>query len=537
MEWKPVCRILTSCLLLLAVTSLTACGRRPTSGGGGVQQSVLRYPLDAEPSSLDPVTITDITTLELLQNIYEGLVRLDEKSEVVPCLAEKWDISPDGKVYTFHLRRGARFHNGRVVAADDVKYSFERALWPETKSPVAKNYLDGIVGVDDVASGKVRELSGVKVQDPQTLVITLKRPRGYFLGELAYNTAWVYCKEAIEKTGKRIEQASAIGTGPFKLADYRRNAKVTLDAFGDYWGGKPKLDRIERPIVKDPQVAHLKYENGEVDAAVVAFSDFVADQQNPKLKAEAHQVPLADVQYLAMGQLSPSPFQDKKVRLAFAMAIDRDAIARIAYKGLSTRANSLLCPGVPGYDPNFKPIPYDPAGAQKLLTEAGFPGGKGFPHLNLVFVEKDLQLSASAAVIRDNLKQNLGISIDLEERESATFFADARAKKLTFHLNGWVADYPDPQNFLPTLLHTGAAVNRVVYHNPEFDRLCDEADTSSDPQKRIALYRQADQLAMSEAPLLPIVYNNRPVLIKPYVHDFKSNLMNFLPHRETYIQR
>ncbi len=519
------------CLFMLCI-AVPGCVRRHDTA---TRMDVLRYPIGAEPSSLDPVTITDPATIELLRNIYEGLVRFDENNQVAPSLAEKWDISPDGKTYTFHLRPGVKFHNDRELAASDVKWSFERSLWPDTKSPVAANYLAGIVGVEDVASGKRRDLAGVSIPDLHTVVIRLKAPRGYFLGELAYNTGWIYCREAIEKTGGRIEQESSIGTGPFKLAGYQHGSKVILDAFAEYWGGRPKLARIERPIVIDPQTAHVKFENGEVDLCDVSLNDYLNDEKSPVLKPQLRLIPQPAVSYLAMGEAEGQPFRDKRIRLAFAQAIDRDAIQATAYRGISPRADGLLPPGLPGYDTGFPKISYDPAAAKRLFTEAGYPEGKGFPSIVLVYTQKAPELGAAAQIIRDNLKQNLGLSVDLQERESATFLSDARAKKLPFHLNVWYADYLDPQNFLPTLLRTGAAVNRVSYSNLRFDALCDQADREHDPSKRIALYQQADRLAMSEAALLPLAYPKAAMLIKPYVKGLSMNLMSLLPHRKTSI--
>jgi len=518
----------------LLALALPGCIRKPAGSPG---DQVLRYPISAEPSSLDPVTITDPATIEMLQNIYEGLVQFDVNNRIVGCLADRWDVGDGGTEYTFHIRPGVRFQNGRTLVASDVKWSFERTLRPATKSPVAANYLAGIVGVDEVASGKTRDLAGVTVPDPRTVRIRLKAPRGQFLGELAYNTGWVYCREAIEKANGRIDETSSIGTGPFKLASYLHGAKVTLDRFDDYWGGRPKLTRIERPIVIDSQTAHAKFENGEVDLCDISINDYLNDANSPTLKDDRRLNPLPAVSYLALGQAAQPAFRDTRVRLAFARAIDRDQIAAVAYRGVFPRADGLLPPGIPGHDPAFPRIPYDPAGAKSLLAQAGFPEGRGFPRLVLAYTQKNPELAAAAQIIRENLKTNLGVDVDIQERESATFLADARAKKLPFHLNTWFADYLDPQNFLPTLLRTGAAVNRVSYSNPRFDTLCDRADRETDPAKRIALCQQADRLAMSEAPLLPLVYPKSAELVKPYVKGREVNLMGSLPHRKTYLQR
>lgn len=491
---------------------------------------------------MDPARIQDVYTSELLQNIYEGLITIDEKLRVVPALAESWETSPDRKTYTFHLRKNARFHKpfDRPATAADVKYSLERALWPATKSAVAANYLAGIVGVDAVSRGERRDLEGVRVIDAATLTVTLDKPRGYFLQALTYPTGFVVCKDAIEKNDGILDEKAAIGTGPFSLERYQHGYKVTLAANPEYWGGKPLLARIDRSITLDTQTQHVMYENGEMDAVPqVALSDFVSDQNNPSLRAQSHLLGQANVFYLVMHPGLQPVFKDRKVRRAIAEAIDRDEVARIAYKGTSPRADGLLPPGILGHDPNIPKIPYDPVAARRLLSEAGFPGGQQFPPLTLVFLEKEPQWSAMAHVIRDYLMKNLGITIALQEHEAATFWADTSdAEKIPFFITGWVADYPDPQDFLSTLLRTGAKLNHVAYGNPEFDRLCDQADAESDSNKRAELYRQVDRIAMRDVAVLPLVFYNQPMLVKPQVKDYRSNLMLFfLPHTRTRIEK
>lgn len=512
------------------------CGRRP--GFNGAQ--ILRYPMIQEPGTMDPARIQDVYTDELLQNVYEGLITFDASNRVVPALSEKWEVSADGKTYTFHLRGSARFHNRRTVTSQDVKYSLERALWPDTRSPTAANYLSGIVGAADVATGKRKDLTGVAIPDSHTVVITIDRPRGYFLGALAYPTGWIVCEEAIRQNGRRLDEKAAIGTGPFKIEEYRHGSKVVLTANRDYWAGRPRLDRIERPIVIDPQTAHVMYESDQLDALPqAALSDFVNDQRNPALKAESHLLPQANLFYLVMHPRLQPAFADKRVRRAFAMAIDRDEVARLAYQGASPRADSFIPPGLLGATPNPPRIPYDPAGARRLLGQAGYPGGRGFPSVTLVFLEKQPEWNAMAQVIRDYLKKNLGITISLQEHEAASFWTDTSdQEKIPFFITGWVADYPDPQDFLSTLLRSGAKLNHVAYSNGRFDALCDRADAELDPKKRAPLYQEADRIAMEEVAVLPLVFYNQPTLIKPRVRDAEHNVMLFfLPHTKTRIQR
>src|SRR5687767_6385542 len=281
----------------IAFASLLGCRRGDKATGNG---AVLRYPMAVEPATLDPAVIFEGGTGDLLQNIYEGLVGFDENNQIRPILAEKWDVGADGKTTTFHLRSGVTFHNGRTLNAEDVKYSLERALLPSTRSSSALNYLGEIVGAEEVANGKRKDLPGVRVIDSDSVAITLNRPRGYFLGALAYPTGFIVCREAIEKNGGELDERAAVGTGPFKLLEYRRRAKVTLVANEQYHGGKPNLERIERPIVLDSQTRHLMYENGEIDLTSISASDYLRDQKDPQLSKELHRFPLASVAYMCM---------------------------------------------------------------------------------------------------------------------------------------------------------------------------------------------------------------------------------------------
>jgi ABC-type transport system substrate-binding protein len=220
------------------------------------------------------------------------------------------------------------------------------------------------------------------------------------------------------------------------------------------------------------------------------------------------------------------------------MAIDRDSISKSAGKGVWERADSYIPPGVPGTNTGIKRIPYDPAAAQKLLAEAGFPNGAGFPKVTLVYVQKQPESAESASIIRDNLKQNLNIEIDLQERDLATFLSNTSDREtIPFWTAGWIADYPDAQDFLSTLLRTGSSLNHVGYSNPQFDALCDKADAESDMAKRIPLYQQADQIAMDDVAVFPIYYRKQHYLIKPYVKDFKINAMMPLAHRTLHIEK
>jgi oligopeptide transport system substrate-binding protein len=520
--------------ILVAFVVVTGCARHSSRLNSS---NTLREPMTLEPATFDPARVTEGGTGGMLQNIYEGLVDFDKNNRIIPILAVNWEISPGGRCYTFHLRPNARFHNGRALNAADVKYSLERALWPETRSSSALNYLGFIQGAEEVAGGKRRDLAGVEVMVPLTVRITLTRPRGYFLQALSYATGWIVCKEAIEKNRGILNEKAAIGTGPFMLEGYRHGARVTLTANPNYWGGRPPLERIERPIVLDPNTRHLMYENGELDVIAIGATDFKRDKENPALQPQLVEAPAASVIYLCIHPHLLPVFKDVRVRKAVAHAIDKDELVGVASHGLWKRADSLLPPGLLGYNPAIRRIAYDPAGARSQLAAAGFPGGKGFPRITLVYTQNQPERTSAAQIIRSRLKENLGIEVALQEREGAIFVSERRAEKMPFYFGVWDADYPDPQNFLSTLLRTGAPLNSFGYSNPKLDALVDSGDSETDPNKRALLYAQADQIAMDDVALFPLVNTATRLLVKPYVKGFEYNLIGVLPHRRTATSR
>jgi ABC-type transport system substrate-binding protein len=327
--------------------------------------------------------------------MYEGLVGWNEKNEVVPLLAKEMPkISADGKTYTFTLRDGVKFPGGDPITADDVKYSITRALDPKLASAVAMNYLDDIVGAKEVADGKTKELTGIKVVDPKTVQITLNAPRGYFLGKLTYPTAYVLSRKEVEK-GPKTEQgvptidssnAGTAGEGPFRMASYVRGSKITLTANKEYWAGKPKLDGIERPIILDVQTQRNLYDSGRLDYIVLQKGDFEKDRSNPALQDQIKKWKRSATWYVGFNQMDEAnypPFKDKRVRQAFAYAIDKDAIVKSVLLDVPVKAEGILPDGIPGFNPEFKGIPFNPEKAKALLAEAGYPGGKGLPRCSL----------------------------------------------------------------------------------------------------------------------------------------------------------
>ena len=517
-------------------------GGQATSASGSTKPGVLRYPLTANPTTFDPALVSDGSTIDLLHQIYQGLVGWNEKSEVTPILAKEMPkVSADGTVYTFTLRDDATFTNGRAVTAEDFKYSITRSLQPSLNSPVATTYLNDIKGAEEVSSGKATEVSGIKVINSQTLQITLVAPRAYFLGKLTYPTAFVVAKEVVEKGEKTeggafaVTDANTVGTGPFMLDSYTPQSMVALKANPDYFGGAPKLKGIERKIVLDAKTVRNLYDSGELDVVTLEKGDYAQDKDNPDLKAQIQQFDRSATFYLGLNQTKYAPFKDKRVRQAVAYAVDKDAIVESVLQGVNQKAGGVLPKGIPGYDAKITGLPFDPAKAKSLLAEAGFPGGKGLPPLVLTFREKQPDLAKTAEVIKEQLSA-VGIPVDLNEMEWGVFLKKTDNREIEFFHMRWSADYLDPQNFLSVLLTSKAPENRTGYNNPAYDKLCAQADGESNAQKRLALYNTAEKMVVDDAPWVPVYYQKDLELMKPYVSGIRDSLMGHLPHTTTEIK-
>ncbi|MBI3909346.1 MAG: ABC transporter substrate-binding protein [Armatimonadetes bacterium] len=516
---------------------VAGCGtpaRHSQSGPG-----TLRLVQKEEPVQFDPHTVQDGPTIEVLMHVAEGLVQWTEQSTVGPCLAERWEISRDGRTYTFHLRPNVRFHNGRVMTAADVVYSLNRAA-SLPNSPVADTYLNDIVGFREVAANPANALRGVKAVDERTVQITIDRPRPYFLMKLTYPTGYVVASRelsGVEQAGGQITERNLVGTGPFKIAEYQVGKQIILEANPDYWAGPPRLQRIIRRIVGDATTRHAMFENGESDMLVLSMADAEQDRQIPDLKAKMHEFPRPAVYYFALNLRRYPPFRDRRVRQAFAHAIDRQAINRNIMQGFTTPAYGIIPQGIPGYDPNYRGLEFNPARARALLAEAGYADGSRLPPLELNFRERDPDIKRVCEAAAEMLRQNLGVQVGLREMEWGTFLARRARGEMNFYFLRWAADYPDPQNFLPVMLHSRAGQNTIGYHNPEFDRLCEAADTDMNSSRRLALYRRAERLAVEDAPWIPIYFQKDIELWNPKLdHSVRDCVMGHLPHLTTRLE-
>jgi oligopeptide transport system substrate-binding protein len=525
------------CLLTFFLTPGCRSAAPPSPGAAASATGpALHLAQSAEPTTFDPALVEDGPTIEVLMHVFDGLVQWTPENRLAPALAERWEWSADGRTITFHLRPGVKFQNGRPLKASDFVWGMNRALLPETRSPVAMTYLNDIVGAAEVAAGRAKAAKGLAAPDDHTLKITIDAPKAYFLAKLTYPTAYALCREAIEAKGGHVDETNLVGTGPFRLTEYRRGQRIVLERNPGYFEGPPKLARIERAIVLDAGTRHSMFESGQLDIVDVSMADLEQDRKDPELSSKLHYFNRPAVYYAAFNQRGFAPFRDRRVRQALCQAVDKERICRTVLLGVNQKAAGILPPGVPGYDPQFDGLPYDVAKARSLLAAAGFADGRGFPPLTLTFRERSPDIKRVCEAMAEMLRTNLGLNVTLRELEWGKFLSERNHGTMPFYFLRWSADYLDPQNFTSVMLHTGAPENSIGYSNPQFDRLCDRGDVERDPKKRLALYRQAQAIAVEDAPWSPTYFQRDVELWNPHLRGVEDSLMGHLPHKRTTIE-
>lgn len=522
-----------SLLLLLAAGLLAGCGKGSFSARNKSEEGVMRFPLSSNAATLDPALMQDTYIWETLVNVYEGLVSYNEKNELVGCLAESWDVKDGGKTYVFHIRHGVKFQNGKELTAEDVKWTIERNTAKNFVSPTAATYLNDIVGVAEHSAGKTDSISGISAPDPYTLVIKIDAPKPFFLAKMTYPCAFPLPKGDVPASRPIRSPDEAIGTGPFKVTKFIADQVVEMEAFDGYWGGKPRLKKIVREVVKDSTVRLNEFRGGQAEAVLVDLHDLSGVENDPELKPYLKAYPYPFVNYIALDGKKYAPFANRDVRRAVAMAINRDKMIGDLLPGLPV-ARQILPPGIAGYDPKYLGIKYDPSAAKALLAKAGYPDGKGLPTLELSYAQEFQSLRVCSESVAEQLKENLGMQVSIRPMELKTMIDAMDHRKLQAYMLGWSADYLDPQDFLSLLMTTGAQQNDGEYSNPEFDRLCAQADVEQDPAKRTALYRRAEDIAVQDVAWVPLFFQTLPYLVSANTSGWRCN--EFGPMAQLYTE-
>jgi oligopeptide transport system substrate-binding protein len=480
--------------------------------------------LQGEPDNIDPNRSSFATEAAVIRQVFQPLLRFDSKLTPQPAAAASYDVSPDGLVYTFHLRPDGRFSDGTPVTAQQFEYSWKRILDPNLAAEYASFFVDaGIVGADAYNSGKgTADQVGIKALDDLTLEIRLEHPFGP-LPDLA--ALWVVppLRQDIisaNPTGWTQDPSTYIGNGPFMMTEWVHQDHISFVPNPQYVANGqwpvPTIQRMTFLMVTNGEADYAAYLNGERDWTLTPDSVVNVVLQDSDLSQQAKQYNELTVFWVHMNN-EKMPLNDVRIRRALNKAIDRSALIRDIASGVGLPATSIIPPGMPGFQEGLgQELGFDPTGAQALLAEAGFPGGAGFPKITYSFATTSAN-QRRAEFLQAQWKQNLGIDVQLNSMESKAYQAAFKAKDYQLAFGGWGADYPDPQDWFNTLFGCKGGNNKYNYCNPNFDSLVAKADTGTDLSDRVALYNQAQTLLIQDAPVAPIFIRGRMVVVKPYV--------------------
>jgi ABC-type transport system substrate-binding protein len=502
-------------------------GERQTPAGGALRLS------GGVPPTLDPAMVQDSTSATYVVNLFSGLVSLNSRLEIIPDLASRWEVSEDGRTYTFYLRPEATFADGRRITSADFIYSLERACSPKLGSPVAEAYLGDIVGVSEVAAGRAEHISGLSAPAEDVLKVEIDAPKAYFLAKLTYSTAFVVDKAQIEAQGSSW-LSKPNGSGPFVLSTMDKDS-IVLTRNEHYYSKRPALERVEYILTGGSPMT--MYENDELDIVEVDAEDIerVLDPENP-LFAEHRAVPELSVQYLGLNFAMP-PFDDVAVRQAFAYAIDKRKLADLVLKGTGTPAKGILPPPLPDHDESYEGLPYDPERARQLLASSSYGAEGAMPKIVLSISGTSGHMPAFIEAILDMVQKTLGITMTVEQVEWSDFLRDLNEERYQAFSSGWIADYPDSQNFLDILFHSASSQNHTGYENAGVDKLLEQARVESDPLKRRALYRQAERIIVEDVAWIPLTNATNYYLVKPYVKGFEASAAIYPWPKDVYLEK
>ena len=471
-------------------TPPAAAAGQPKRGG------VLKVGLQADPTSLDPQKTSLTALFHVTEHIYSLLVRLKPDLTVEPDLAEKWDISPDGKTYTFALRQGVKFHSGKPLTSADVKYTFDRLVDPATASPNA---------------AVLSSVDTITTPDDNTVVITLNKADASFLTNLTGPSTVIINKAAVDANGDLTKTAD--GTGPFKFKEYVPNTRVVLERNPDYWEtGKPYLDGIEMTIASDDTARTAAVRTGTVD-----FIEYAPLKDIPSLKSDSSLALAGDqntnIRFIGLN-VTRKPFTDLRVRQAIAAVVDRDAVLGPAVFGFGTPTLEIFPPGY-WAGLGTKPSPPDVAKAKQLLSDAGYPDG--FSTTILSWSQYSF-LSNAAVVVQDQLKQ-IGITADVNLEENAAYIKDYLDNNFDLTVTGTSA-YVDPNDIYLRNFGTGQPSNAVRYSNPAADDLIAKGVATTDETERKKIYQQLQQLLLDDVPWVNLYIANQFEAMKTYVKGY-----------------
>ena len=464
--------------------------------------------------------------------IFSGLVQLDQNLNIRPDLAETWEVTGDGTIYTFKIRDNAKFHNGRDVTAQDVVFSWERAASPELASDTVLTYLSDIVGVREKALGQADSISGLKVIDDKTLQVTIDAPKPYFLMKLTFPTSYIVDQDNVSAGEEWVRQPN--GTGPYKLKEWRSNEYIVYEANQDFYLGAPSIPYVVFKLYAGDDVR--LFETGDVDIAGVGLYD-VERMLNPSEPLNRNLVTGVDLctSYVTFDTTQP-PFDDANVRKAFSMAFDRQRYVDVLYRGVALPAEGLYPPGLPGFDYNLQGLPFDPEQARELLKQSKYGGPEGLPEIIYTNAGIGSYIGGNVAALAEMWQDYLGVKIKVENLDYNFYYQQIfSGNHGQIFDGGWCADYPDPENFADVLFHTGVPQNQGGYSNPELDTLLEAARIESDVTKRIAMYQEAERIIVNDAPVIFTTHSLSYQLVQSYVKGYVNTPISISSERYMWL--
>ena len=526
--------------LLGLVLGAGGCGKPPTRVSVGDVEQVLHRGNASDPQELDPHIVQGVPEHRILQALIENLVTEDPKDlRPIPGQAERWDISPDGTVYTFHLRPGIRWSNGDPVTAQDFVRSYQRALTPSLGSEYAYMYFV-MKGAEDYFKGKSRDFAtvGAKALDDRTLQITLNGPTPYFHSLLNHYSWWPVHLPTLAKHGDPYQRNNRwtrpghfVGNGPFVLTKWNVGQVIAVKKNPLYWNAaNVKLSAIHFHPIESSDTEERSFRSGQLHVT----GDVPLSKIPIYRKEKAHLLridPYLGAYFYRINTTRPQ-FKDKRVRQALAMAVDRKAIVERITRGGQLPAFYFTPPDTVGYTSRTS-LRYDPEAARALLAAAGYPGGKGFPAFEILYNTSEAHKSIAEA-IQQMWKRELGIDVRLLNQEWKVYLDTEKRLDYQVSRAGWIGDYPDPSTFLETFL-SDSGNNRTGWKNAEYDRLLKEAARLGDQKTRYELFQKAEAIFLDELPIIPIYHYTRVFLIQPSVRGWNPTILDHHPWQNVWL--
>ncbi len=486
---------------------------------------IFRVNLGTEPPSLDWSLATDHVSFNVIANLMVGLTEFDENLRPAPVIAKSWDILDGGQRILFHLRDDVAWSDGKKVMARDFEYSWKRLLNPKTASEYAYTLFD-IVNAEAYHTGQISEPEqvGVKALDDRTLEVRLAHPTSYFVSITTFEVTYPQRADIVEKFGSKwTEPGNIVTNGPFLLSSWKHENEIKLVANSNFFLGKPAMETVEMFMINENTTALAMYEQGRLDFLDNQSIPIFEKPRLAKLSGFRF-VPQLRGYYFGFAT-DRKPFDDVRIRQAFALAIDRSVFPKILHGG-ERPANSWIPSGMAGYNPKIG-LSYNPPEARRLLRVAGYPDGKGFPPVTLAYnTQEDNKLVAEA--VQGMWKRSLGILVRLENQEWKVYLTKLRDDPPNIFRLGWGADYPDPDNFMK-LFTSLSGNNNTRWKNRRYDQLLDAAAREFNRRKRARLYDEAQKiLCETDLPIIPLFTTAESTVLSPSFTGLAYNSMGRL---------